>query len=83
MTPDYDLTDLHTGLADLWFYLKADAILAEILADRPERETSPLALGAVTDGFITHVAGETAGDTPQHPAGSGLLGVGLGNKEVN
>ena len=45
MAPDYDLSNLHADQAVLWFYLKADAILAEIFADhQPERRDSPLAL---------------------------------------
>lgn len=44
MTPDYDLSSLHTDQADLWIYLQVEAILAELLADQPERLGSPLAL---------------------------------------
>jgi hypothetical protein len=83
MTPDYDLSSLHTDQADLWFYLKVDAILAEILADQPERRTSPLALGASTQNCSPHCACEAAGGTQQSKTGSRLLGVGLGNNEVN
>lgn len=83
MTPDYDLTNLHTGQADLWICLRVDAILAEILADQPERRTSPLALGDCTQRRSPYYDCEAAGGTQQHMTGSGLIGVCLGNKEVN
>jgi hypothetical protein len=81
MTPDYDLTNLQIDQADLWIYLQVDAILAELLADQPERRASPLALG---DGpQLCSPRCEAAGDTQQHIPGSRLIGVGPGNKEVN
>jgi hypothetical protein len=83
MAPDYDLSNLHTDQADIWFYLKVHAILAEILADQPERRTSPLALVAATRSGISRAASETAGDTHQHKTGSRLIEVGLGQDEVN
>ena len=83
MTPDYDLSNLHTDQADLWIHLKVDAILAEIFADQPERRASPLALGASTQNCSPHCACETAGDTQQHTTGSRLINVGLGQDEVN
>ena len=83
MTPDYDLSNLHAGQADLWFYLKAHAILAEIHADQPERWTSPLALGAATQSCITHGACEAIGGNQHSKTGSRLVDVGLGNHEVN
>ena len=83
MTPDYDLTNLHTDQADLWIYLRVDAILAEILADQPERRASPLALGDCTQRCSPHCDCEAAGGTQQYKTGSGPIGVGLGNKQVN
>jgi hypothetical protein len=83
MTPDYDLSNLRTDQADLWIYLRFDAILAEILADQPERRDSPLALGDYTQRCSLHCACEAAGGTQQHIAGSGLIDVGPGNNEVN
>jgi len=83
MTPDYDLSNLETDQADLWIYLRVDAILARILADRIERRASPLALGDCTQLCSPHCDCEAAGGTQQHIAGSRLIGVGLGNKEVN
>jgi hypothetical protein len=83
MTPDYDLSSLQADQADIWFYLKVNAILAEILGDQSEHRTSPLALGAATRSCVTHGASETAGDTQQHTTGSRLTYVGLGQDEVN
>ena len=83
MTPDYDLSNLHADQADLWFYLQAHAILAEILADQPERRTSPLALGASTLRCSPHCACGAAGGTQRAKTESRLIGVGLGNEEVN
>jgi hypothetical protein len=83
MTPDYDLSNLRADQADMWFYLKADAILAEIFADRPERRASPLALGAATRSCGTYCASEAADRTRRSQTGSRLLDVGLGNDEVN
>jgi hypothetical protein len=83
MTPDYDLSNLHTDQADLWMYLQVDAILSEILADQPERRASPLTLGDCTQRCSPYYTCETAGDTQQYKTGSGHIGVGLGNKEVN
>ena len=83
MTPDYDLSTLHTDQADLWMYLRVDAILAEILADQTERRTSPLTLGDCTQRCSPYYDCEAAGGTQQHITGSRLIGVGLGNKEVN
>ena len=83
MTPDYDLSSLHADQADIWFYLKVNDILAEILGDQFERRTSPLALGAATQSCIIHAASETAGDTQQHTTGSRRNNVGLGQDEVN
>jgi hypothetical protein len=83
MTPDYDLSNLHTDQADLWIYLRFDAILVEILADQPERRASPLALGDYTQRCSPRCACEAAGGTQQSETGSRLIGVGLGNKEMN
>ena len=83
MTPDYDLSNLHTDQADLWIYLRFDAILVEILADQPERRASPLALGDYTQRCSLHYACEAAGGTQKFKTGSGPIVVGLGNKEVN
>jgi hypothetical protein len=83
MTPDYDLSNLQTDQADLWIYLQVDVILAQILADQTERRTSPLALGDCTQRCSPHCDCEAAGGTQQHIAGSGLIGVCLGNKELN
>jgi len=44
MAPDYDLSNLPTSQADLWIYLHADIILAQIHADQGKRQASPLAL---------------------------------------
>ena len=82
MTPDYDLSNLQTDQADLWIHLRVDAILAEILADQPERRTSPLALGD-SQCCSPYCACEAAGGTQQSKTGSGPIGVGLGNKKVN
>jgi len=81
MTPDYDLTNLQTDQADLWIYLQVDVILAQIFADQGERRASPLALGDYTQRCSPHC--EAAGGTQQHITGSRLIGVGLGNQEVN
>jgi len=83
MTPDHDLSKLHTDQADLWIYLQVDVILARILADQTERRASPLALGDCTQRCSPHCDCEAAGGTQQHIAGSRLIGVGLGNKEVS
>jgi hypothetical protein len=83
MTPDYDLSNLHADQAKLWIYLRVDAILADILADQPERRASPIALGDYTQRCIPHRDCEAAGGTQQHIAGSGLMDVGPGNMEVN
>ena len=83
MTPDYDLSSLHTDQADLWISLRVDAILAEILADQPERRTSPLALGDCTQRCSPPGACEAAGGTQQSKTGSGPIGVSLGNRKVN
>jgi hypothetical protein len=83
MTPDYDLSDLHADQADLWFYLKVDAVLAEIFADQPERRTSPLAPGAFMQRCSLDCASEGAIGPQQPKAGSRLIDVGLGNKKVN
>jgi len=83
MAPDYDLSNLRTDQAELWIYLRFDALLVEILADYPERRASPLTLGDCTQRCSPHGECEPAGGTKQHMAGSGLLDVGLGNKGVN
>ena len=83
MTPDYDLSTLHTDQADLWMYLRVDAILAELLADQPERRASPLTLRDCTQRCSPYYDCEAAGGTQQHMPGSGLIGVCLGTKEVN
>ena len=83
MAPDYDLSNLHTDQANLWIYLQAGAILAEILADQPERRASPLALGASTLRCSSHCASAAAGGTQQSKTGSRLMGVRLGNEKVN
>ena len=83
MAPDYDLSNLHADQAVLWFYLKADAILAEIFADQPERRASPLARVASTRSCGTYCACEAVGGTQRSQTGSRLIDVSLGNKEVN
>ena len=83
MTPDYDLSNLRTDQAELWIYLRVDAILAEILAGQPERRASPLALGDYTQRCSPHCDCEAAGGTQQSKTGSGRIGVGLGNQEMN
>jgi|SRR5579871_5542959 len=40
MKPDYDLSDLETSQADLWLFLRVDAIYAQIVADQAERWAS-------------------------------------------
>jgi len=83
MTPDYDLSNLHTDQAELWIYLRFDAIFAEIFADQPERWASPLALGDYTQLCSPYCDCEAVGGTQQSKTGSGLIDVGLGNTEVN
>ena len=83
MTPDYDFSNLHTDQADLWIYLRVDAILAELLADQPEHRASPLTLWDCTQLCSPDCACEAAGGTQQSKTGSRLIDVGLGNKEVN
>jgi hypothetical protein len=83
MTPDYDLSNLQTDQADLWIYLQVDVILAQILADQTARRASPLALGDYTQRCSPHCDCEAAGGTQQYKTGSGLIGVCLGNKELN
>ena len=83
MTPDYDLSNLHTNQAELWIYLRFDDILVEILADQPRRLASPLALGNYTQRCSPYCDYEAAGGIQQHIAGSGLIAVGPGNKEMN
>ena len=83
MTPDYDLSSLRADEADLWMYLRVNAILADILADQPERRASPLALGASTLRCSSHCASDAAGGTQQSKTGSRLMGVRLGNEKVN
>ncbi len=80
MTPGCDLSNLHVDQADMWFYLQADAILAEIVADQPERRTSPLALGAAQHCCPRFA---TPGGNQQHITGGRLVGVSLGNEKVN
>jgi len=43
MAPDDDLSKLPTGQADLWIYLRVDAIFGQIMADQTERLGLPLA----------------------------------------
>ena len=81
MAPDYDLSNLHADQAVLWFYLKADAILAEIFADQPEPRTSPLALWTPAQCCGLHCA--AAVGTQQRKTGGTPIGVGLGNEKVN
>ncbi len=83
MTPDYDLSNLQTDQVDLWIYLQVDVILAQIFADQIERRASPLTLGNCTQRCSPYYDFEAAGDTQHYRTGSGLTGVGLGNKEVN
>lgn len=40
MELDYDLSDLETFQANLWLFLRADDICAQILADQAERRAS-------------------------------------------
>jgi len=82
MAPDYDLSTLHADQADLWMYVQVDAILAEILADQPERRTSPLALGAAQH-CGPRFACEAAGSNQKPRTESRLIGVGLGKNKVN
>ena len=83
MAPDYDLSNLQTDQADLWIYLQVDVILAEILADQTERRVFPLTLGNCTQRCSPYYDCEAAACTQQSKTGSGPIGVGLGNKEVN
>ena len=43
MAPDYDLSNRETSQAELWIYLRFDAILGQIMADQAERLGFPLA----------------------------------------
>jgi hypothetical protein len=81
MAPDYDLSNLPTSQADLWIYLNADIILAQIHADQGKRQASPLALGDCTPRCSPHC--EAAGCTQQCITASEPSGVCLGYKEVN
>ena len=83
MAPDYDLSNLHTDQADLWIYLQVGAIVAEILADQPERRTTSLTVEGCTQRCSPYDDCEVAGGTEQRITGSRHIGVGLGNKEVN
>ena len=40
MTPDYDLSNLQSCLADLWIYLQVDGIRAQILVEQAARHES-------------------------------------------
>jgi len=40
MKLDYDLSDLETSQADLWLFLRVDAVCAQILADQAKRRAS-------------------------------------------
>lgn len=82
MTPDYDLSNLPDDQADLCFYLRVDAILDEIIADQPERRTSPLALSS-TEWYSPLCACEIADRTQQYITGNGLISIGGESKEVN
>ena len=53
MAPDYDLSSLETSQADLWLFLRVDAIRAEILAEQAKRLALPLALGRCALAAIT------------------------------
>jgi hypothetical protein len=53
MAPDYDLSSLETSQADLWLFLRVDAIRAEILAAQAKRLALPLALGSCALAAIT------------------------------
>jgi hypothetical protein len=44
MAPDYDLSKLPTEQVDLWIYLQADTIFAQIMADQAKRVGFPLDL---------------------------------------
>jgi len=83
MTPDYDLSNLRTDQAELWIYLRFDAILAELVADQPERRASPLTLGNCTQHCSPYYDSEAVGGTRRQTTGSGLIDVGPGNMEVN
>jgi hypothetical protein len=67
MAPDYDLTNLPTNQADLWIYLRVDAIFGQILADQAERLGLPLALG---DGIFSAMTAR-----PQAIFNNGCRGV--------
>jgi hypothetical protein len=53
MTPDYDLSNLETSQADLWLFLRVEAIRAEILADQAKRLALRLGLGICAGAAIT------------------------------
>ena len=53
MTPDYDLSNLHTDQTDLWICLQVDVILGHILADQAGRLGSPLARGDCSVAALT------------------------------
>jgi hypothetical protein len=55
MAPDYDLSKLATDQVDLWIYLQADAILAQIMADQAERLGFPLVLGGCTSSDMKEI----------------------------
>jgi hypothetical protein len=40
MTPDYDLSNLQSCLANLWIYLQVDVIRAQILVEQAARHES-------------------------------------------
>ncbi len=43
MAPDYDLSNRETSQAELWIYLRFDAIFGQIMTDQAERLGFPLA----------------------------------------
>ena len=83
MTPDYDLSNLHADQADLWMYLKVDAILTELLADHPERRNSRLNSEECTHRCSAYDDCEAARGTQQSETGSRQIDVRLGQNEVN
>jgi hypothetical protein len=53
MAPDYDLSKLPACQADLWIFLRVDAIFGQIMADQAQRLGLPLALGDCTVSAMT------------------------------
>ncbi len=63
MRPDYDLSGLEPFQADLWVFLQADAIRAEIRADQAKRQGFTLCAGSELEelrGLFTQPASPAA-----------------------